>query len=61
MKTTVKKMDYDQVMQLQRYPHKLPRKPNMFWRTLVRGLSGFCMQGTQFKFETERMARMSPV
>ena len=55
MKTTVKKMDYDQVMQLQRYPHKLPRKPNMFWRTLVRGLSGICMQGTQFKYETERM------
>ena len=55
MKTTVKKMDYDKVMALQHYPHKLPRKPNMFWRTLVRGLSGFCMQGTQFKFETERM------
>ena len=55
MKTTVKKMDYDKVMALQHYPHKLPRKPNMFWRTLVRGLSGFCMQGTQFKIETERM------
>lgn len=55
MKTTVKKMDYDKVMQLPHYPHKLPRKPNMFWRTLVRGLSFFGMQGTNFKYETERM------
>ena len=55
MKTTVKKMDYDKVMQLPRYPHKLPRKPNMFWRSLVRGLSFFGMQGTDFKYETERM------
>ena len=55
MKTTVKKMDYDEVMQLPHYPHKAPRKPNMFWRTLVRGLSVFGMMGTDFKYETERM------
>ena len=55
MKIAVKEMDYDKVMQLPRYPHKLPRKPNMFWRSLVRGLSHFGMQGTNFSFETERM------
>ena len=55
MKTTIKTMDYEKVMALPRPQHKLPRKPNMFWRTLVRGLSFFGMQGTNFKYETERM------
>ncbi len=55
MKTTVKKMDYDKVMALPRYPHKAPRKPNLFWRTLIRILSFFGLMGTDFKYETERM------
>lgn len=55
MKTTVKKMDYDKVMALPHYPHKAPRRPNLFWRTLIRVLSFFGLMGTDFKFETERM------
>ncbi len=55
MKTTVKKMDYDKVMALPRYAHKPPRKPGLFWRTAIRGLSIFGMAGTKFTYETERM------
>ena len=54
MKTTVKKMDYDKVMALPRPQHKLPVKPNLFWRGLIRVLSTFGLMGTKFRYETER-------
>ena len=53
MKTTVKAMDYETVMALPRPERKLPVKPNMFWRTLIRGLCVFGMAGTNFQYETE--------
>jgi len=53
MKTTIKKMDYDKVMALKRPQHKLPRKPHMFWRVLIRFLTIFGMMGTKFQYETE--------
>lgn len=59
MKTTVKKMDYRQVMELPRPEHKLPRKPNLFWRTLIRVLSVVGMLGTGFKYETEGFDKIS--
>lgn len=55
MKTTVKKMDFGKVMALPRYPHKAPRKPNIFWRVLIRLLTVFGMAGTKFTYESERM------
>ena len=55
MKTTVKNMDFDKVMALPRYAHKAPRKPNLFWRTLIRVLTIFGMAGTKFAYESERM------
>ena len=53
MKTTIKQMDYDKVMALPRPAHKLPRKPGMFWRCLIRFLTIFGMMGTKFRYETE--------
>ena len=53
MKTTVKQMDYDKVMSLPRYAHKLPRKPGIFWRSLIRLLTLFGLMGTKFHYETE--------
>ena len=53
MKTSVKHMDYDKVMSLPRYKHRNPKKPNIFWRTLIRLLTVFGMMGTKFKYETE--------
>lgn len=55
MKTTIKKLEYDKVMAMPRPARKLPRKPNMFWRTLIRFLTIFGMMGTKFSYETERM------
>ena len=53
MKTTIKKMDYEKVMALPRPKHKLPRKPNMFWRVLIRLLTIVGLMGTKFSYETE--------
>lgn len=58
MKTTVQEMDYDAVVALRRYPHKQPRKPNLFFRTLIRVLSFFGMLGTGFTYETEGMEKL---
>ena len=55
MKTTTKKLDFDAVMALPRYAHKPPRKPNLFWRCLIRLLTVFGMAGTKFTYESERM------
>ena len=53
MKTTMKKMDYEQVMALPRPSHKRPVKPHMFWRTLIKALTYIGMAGTKFRYETE--------
>ena len=53
MKTTIKQMDYEKVMALPRPQHKLPRKPGIFWRGLIRGLTVVGMMGTKFQYETE--------
>ena len=53
MKTTVKKMDFEQVMKLPRPQRKNPRKVSLFWRMLIRVLTVFGMMGTGFKYETE--------
>ena len=55
MKANVKKMDYDKVKELTPYAHRQPRKPNIFWRALIRLLTVFGMMGTKFTYETERM------
>lgn len=58
MKTTVKSMDYEKVMALPRPEHKLPRKPNMFWRCLIRVLTFFGMMGCGFRYETEGLDKI---
>ena len=58
MKTTIKSMDYDKVMALTPYPHKHPRKANLFWRGLIRLLCPIGLLGTKFRFETEGMEKI---
>ena len=53
MKTTIRKLDYEAVMALPRPEHQLPRKPNIFWRTLVRFLSWVTLLGTPCTYDTE--------
>ena len=59
MKTTIKNMDYDKVMALKRPEHKLPVKPHMFWRVLIRFLTIIGMMGTRFQYETEGFEKIS--
>ena len=53
MKTTIKHMDFDQVMALPRPEHRLPRKPTFFWKTLVRAICGLGMGGCKLDYTTE--------
>ena len=55
MKISVKQLDYETVMALPRPQHKLPKRPNIFWRSLIRLLTIVGMAGTGFKIEKERM------
>lgn len=55
MKISVKSLDYDKAIALPRPEHKLPKKINLFWRTLIRGLTIVGLAGTQFTYQTERM------
>ena len=48
MKTTVKELDYAQVAAIPLPPHRLPKKPGLFWRALIRLLSIFGLAGTGF-------------
>lgn len=58
MKTTIRQMDYEKVMALPRPRHKLPRKPNLFWRVLVRLLTIVGMAGIDFQYETEGFEKL---
>ena len=58
MKIQLKEMDYDAVMALPRYKRKKPKKPNIFWRSLIRLLTVFGMMGTKFRYETEGLDQL---
>ena len=63
MKTTITRMDYEKVMALPRPKHKMPRKPNLFWRCLIRSLLPIGLMGTQFRYETvgfEKLDKKEP-
>lgn len=58
MKTTIKTRTYEQVMALKRPAYQKPRKPNLFWRVLIRVLSFFGMLGSGFQYESEGMEQI---
>lgn len=55
MKTTVEVKDYAAVAALPRYPHLPPKKPGIFWRSLIRLLTIPGLAGTKFQYKSERM------
>ena len=55
MKIHVQKADYSAVAAIQTPEHRLPKKPGIFFRTLIRLLSQFGLAGTGFHFSMERM------
>lgn len=58
MKTTIKTLPYDRVMALPRPQYKKPRKPNLFWRVLIRILCFFGLMGSGFRYEAEGMEQL---
>lgn len=53
MKIKIKRMDYEAVTRLPRPKHKKPKKPNVFWRTLIRLLSIPDLASAKFSYEIE--------
>ena len=60
MKTTIKKLPYDEAIALPRPSRRLPRKANIFWRTLIRVLSFFGLMGSGFRYETDARFKEIP-
>ncbi len=58
MKISVKKLPYEKAIALPRPEHKNPRKTNLFWQTLIQGLTYIGMAGTKFEYTTERMEEL---
>ena len=60
MKTTVKSLPFAEAAVIAPYSHKMPRKPGLFWRSLIRCLAVFGLSGTGFHFERSRMELLDP-
>ena len=58
MKTSVKEMDYGLVAAIPGREHVLPKKPNFFFRSLIRVLSAFGMMGAHFTYSMEGMDKI---
>ncbi len=59
MKIKVKKVDYDYVLSLPKYKHKKPKKPSIFFRTLLKVASGKDLKDVNFTYETKGMEKIS--
>ena len=57
MKTAFLKKSYDEVMAMPRTPHKKPKKPNIFFRTLIRILSAKDLIPIKFSFVKKDMEK----
>lgn len=49
---------YDELMKIEPTPHILPKKPNLFWRSLAWGLSVPALRGVNFKLEKAGMEKL---
>lgn len=58
MKNTFKTVDYDTAISKARPKRKKPIKPNIFWRSLVRGASAFSLCGSGFTYTSEGMEKI---
>ena len=58
MKTSVKELDYDLVAALPPREHILPKRPNLFFRSLIRGLSALGLMETHFTYSMEGMDKI---
>lgn len=63
MKIKTKKADFDYVMSLPKYKHFKPKKPNMFFRTLLKAVGSGDLKQTDFTYKKigmEKLAKNEP-
>ncbi len=58
MRTKVKKMPLDEVLASKKEKHVAPKKPNIFWRTLLKILSSVDLKKTNFRLEKSGMEKL---
>ena len=58
MKIKTKVLPYEQVMALPRPAYQEPKRPNLFFRTLVRAAASGDLKDAEFSFRTERMEEL---
>lgn len=58
MKIKVTELDYDSVMALKRPEHRRPKKPNLFFRSVIRTAAEFGLKGTNFTYTMEGMEKI---
>lgn len=58
MKIKVKKATYESVMALKPYVHKKPKRPNIFFKTLIRVISGMETKKVNFSFNEIGMEKL---
>ena len=59
MKIKVIEKDYNDVLAIRRTKRKKPKKPNMFFRMLMRFIASFDLKKTHFKYEKVGMERLA--
>jgi 1-acyl-sn-glycerol-3-phosphate acyltransferase len=58
MNTKVKKMPLEKVLELKKEKKFKPKKPNLFWRTLIKILSSKDLKSTHFQLEKSGMEKL---
>ncbi len=58
MKIKSKVLSYDAVLNIPKQKHKKPKKPNIFWTTLIRVLSFFALLPIKFKYRKKGMEKL---
>ncbi|MBR2388656.1 MAG: 1-acyl-sn-glycerol-3-phosphate acyltransferase [Clostridia bacterium] len=58
MKIKSKTLSYEKVSSIPKQKHKKPKKPNVFWNTLIRVLSFFALLPIKFKYRKKDMERL---
>jgi len=58
MKIKSKALSYEKVSSIPKQKHKKPKKPNVFWNTLIRVLSFFALLPIKFKYRKKDMERL---
>ncbi len=58
MKIKSKSLSYEKVSAIPKQKHKKPKKPNIFWTTLIRVLSFFALLPIKFKYRKKDMEKL---